>query len=194
MSSWLLGSSRHQNEYNLLTAFILYDPVLQNLTESHARNLCFKIAIAPGLHGCIVLTNCCVVGLLTVRMDSCHFTDNSHSVTSCHPKSVWRHDMVREQYYAALYLCPSLIKALSDWTVSCRFLLKCTLCCCSVSLKYLPEFCLPLDPEVKWFVNNLKTLCIRVSNRMQEVLIKAPTINYIFGCYYTLMWLFTKHT
>lgn len=169
----------------------MYIPILQNLTKSHARNLCFKIAIAPGLHWSAVFTNCCVVGLLTVRMDSCHFTDNSYSVTSCHPKSVWRHDMVRGRRYAALYLCPSLFKALSHWTVSCRFLLKCTLL-----LLYFTKISYWVSIwqlKTNTLLNNLKTL-FWVPNKMQEVLIKAPKINYIFRCYYTLMWLFSKHT
>lgn len=44
-----------------------------------------------------VFTNCCVVALLTVRMDSCHFADHCNSISSCHPKSLWRHDLVRGQ-------------------------------------------------------------------------------------------------
>ena len=35
-----------------------------------------------------VFTNCCVVALLTVRMDSCHFADHCNSISSCHPKSL----------------------------------------------------------------------------------------------------------
>ena len=69
-------------------AFILYDLILWNLTSSCARNLRFRIAVAswPALISCA--HHCCVIGLLTVRMDTCHLTDNSYSVTSCHPKSV----------------------------------------------------------------------------------------------------------
>lgn len=153
-------------------------PYLTKFNQNHARNLCLKVTLASWLHWSPVFTNCCVVGLLTVRMDSCHFTDNSYSVTSCHPKSVWRHDMVRGQNYAALYLCRSIFKALSHWTVS---QISTKMCCLLLlySLKALTGFCLfySLTPGRQTRCS-LGIFLLQVPSKMKKVLIKAPN-NYL---------------
>lgn len=99
--SWFSGFRRHQNEGNLLMAFILYDLILWNLTSSCARNLHFRIAVpyvaCPDLLCSLLL--CCWA--INSCMDSCHLTDNSYSVTSCHQNPIWRPWYGKGTVYAA---------------------------------------------------------------------------------------------
>lgn len=133
-NSCFQGSNRQYEEWNVLTALVLLVwPDLTNSNQKSWQRMCVsKLFLLLGCPTSCV-ANPCVVGLLTVRMDSRHFTDNRHSVTSCHPKSVWRHDMVRDYAVFAAF-CFYVLPFNLLYVYGC---LACVYVCCSMCIQQL---------------------------------------------------------